>query len=103
MTGPRRLIVVDDEPDLCEMIAAYLGKCGFVVHTLADGKDLDAHLVDDPLDLPILDVNMPGEDGFAIARRVRARSARKVERDPENPEPIRTMGGAGYMFVPSKP
>jgi two-component system phosphate regulon response regulator OmpR len=69
------LIVVDDEPDLREMIAAYLGKCGFVVRTLADGQDLDAHLLDDPPDLLILDVNLPGEDGFAIARRVRARSA----------------------------
>ena len=103
MTGPRRLIVVDDERDLCEMIAAYLGKYGFVVRTAAGGHELDAHLTGDPLDLLILDVNMPGEDGFAMARRVRARSARKVERDPENPEPIRTMGGAGYMFVPSKP
>jgi two-component system phosphate regulon response regulator OmpR len=69
------LIVVDDEPDLREMIAEYLGKCGFVVRTLADGQDLDAHLLDEPPDLLILDVNLPGEDGFAIARRVRARSS----------------------------
>jgi DNA-binding response OmpR family regulator len=69
-----RLIVVDDEPDLRGMIAEYLGKHGFAVRTAADGKELDVHLSGEPADLLILDVNMPGEDGFAIARRIRARS-----------------------------
>jgi len=72
---PVRVIVVDDEPDMREMIAAYLGKHGFVVGTAGDGHELDARLDGDLPDLLILDVNMPGEDGFAIARRVRARSA----------------------------
>ena len=75
MAEPVRLIVVDDEPDLRAMIAEYFGKHGFVVRTAGDGRELDAHLSSDPPDLLILDVNMPGEDGFAIARRVRARSA----------------------------
>ena len=92
MTDPVRVVVVDDELDLREMISDYLGKYGFVVRTAAVGHELYAHLTGDPPDLLILDVNMLGEDGFAIARRVRARSARKVDRDPENPEPIRTMG-----------
>jgi two-component system, OmpR family, response regulator len=70
-----RLIVVDDESDLREMIAEYFAKYGFAVRTAGDGRELDAHLAGDPPDLLILDVNMPGEDGFAIARRVRARSA----------------------------
>lgn len=67
-----RVIVVDDEPDLCEMIAKYLGRYGFIVDTARNGRELDAHLADALPDLLILDVNMPGEDGFAIARRVRA-------------------------------
>jgi DNA-binding response OmpR family regulator len=67
-----RVIVVDDEPDLCEMIAKYLGKYGFIVDTAGDRRALDARLSDDPPDLLILDVNMPGEDGFSVARRVRA-------------------------------
>jgi DNA-binding response OmpR family regulator len=75
MAEPIRLIVVDDESDLREMIAEYFGKHGFIVRTAGDGRELDTHLAGDPPDLLILDVNMPGEDGFAIARRVRARSA----------------------------
>ena len=69
-----RLIVVDDEPDLRSMIAEYLGKHGFTVRTAAGGGELDAHLSAEPADLLILDVNMPGEDGFAVARRIRATS-----------------------------
>jgi two-component system, OmpR family, response regulator len=75
VSDPVRVIVVDDEPDVREMIAAYLGKYGFIVAGAADGRELDAHLSGEPPDLLILDVNLPGEDGFAIARRVRARSA----------------------------
>src|SRR5208282_2383997 len=75
MAEPVRLIVVDDEPDLRAMIAEYFGKHGFIVSTAGDGRELDAHMEGDPPDLLILDVNLPGEDGFAIARRVRARSA----------------------------
>jgi DNA-binding response OmpR family regulator len=69
-----RLIVVDDEPDLRSMVAEYLGKHGFAIRTAADASELDAHLLREPADLLILDVNMPGEDGFAIARRIRATS-----------------------------
>ena len=73
-----RLIVVDDEPDLRAMIAEYLGNHGFAVRGVANGRELDAQLADDLPDLLILDVNMPGEDGFAIARRMRAHNAMPI-------------------------
>jgi two-component system, OmpR family, response regulator len=75
MSDSARLIVVDDEPDLRSMIAEYLGKHGFTVETAAGGRELDALLAGGLPDLLILDINMPGEDGLAIARRMRARSA----------------------------
>src|SRR6516165_6553717 len=75
MTNAARVIVVDDEPDLRSMIAEYLGKQGFGVRAAADGRELDAHLAAEFPDILILDVNMPGEDGRAIARRIRAHSA----------------------------
>jgi len=67
-----RLVVVDDEASLREMLADYLGKHGFDVALAADGRALDACLAERPADLILLDVNIPGEDGFAIARRLRA-------------------------------
>lgn len=66
--------MVDDEPGLRTMIAEYLGRHGFAVRTAADATELDACMADAIPDLLILDVNMPGEDGFSIARRVRASS-----------------------------
>jgi DNA-binding response OmpR family regulator len=70
-----RLVVVDDEPDLRAMIAEYLANHGYAVCGVGNGRELDAQLAVELPDLLILDVNMPGEDGFAIARRMRARCA----------------------------
>ncbi len=72
MTGTADIIVVDDEPDLRLMLEDYLSMQGFRVRQAADGAELDLRLAEGPADLLVLDVNMPGEDGFAIARRLRA-------------------------------
>jgi two-component system phosphate regulon response regulator OmpR len=56
------------------MIAEYLGRHGFAVRTAADARELDAQLAGDFPDLLILDINMPGEDGLSVARRLRIRS-----------------------------
>jgi DNA-binding response OmpR family regulator len=72
MAEKARLVVVDDEPDLRSMLSEYLGRYGFTVLTASGGKELDVCLAEGAPDLLILDVNMPDEDGFAIARRVRA-------------------------------
>jgi two-component system phosphate regulon response regulator OmpR len=74
MADAIQLVVVDDEPGLCTMIAEYLGRYGFAVRTAQGAAGLDACLADLMPDLIILDVNMPGENGFSIARRVRAAS-----------------------------
>ncbi|MBL6458235.1 alpha/beta fold hydrolase [Belnapia sp. T6] len=66
--GARRLIIVDDEPEIGWMVAEYLGRHGFAVRTATNGRALRQLLAEEPADLVILDVNMPGEDGFAVAR-----------------------------------
>ncbi|HME20650.1 MAG TPA: response regulator transcription factor [Acetobacteraceae bacterium] len=74
MPDRHRLVVVDDEPELRAMVAEYLGRYGYDVTTAADGREMDTCVADAMPDLLILDVNMPGENGFEIARRIRARS-----------------------------
>jgi two-component system phosphate regulon response regulator OmpR len=74
MPTSHRLVVVDDEPELRAMVAEYLGRHGYAVGTASGAEELDACLQDGMPDLLILDVNMPGENGFSIARRIRARS-----------------------------
>lgn len=66
------VVVVDDEQDLREPVADYLRAEGFTVSTAAGAGELDVLMRERPVDLVILDVNMPGEHGFSIARRLRA-------------------------------
>jgi two-component system, OmpR family, response regulator len=74
MTGPPRLIVVDDEPELRQLLLEYLGKRGFAVRAAASGRELDTCLATETADLLILDITMPDEDGLSIARRIRTHS-----------------------------
>jgi two-component system phosphate regulon response regulator OmpR len=68
----RRIVLVDDEPALRDMVAEYLSNHGFEVQTADSGKALDGCLSERPADLVLLDVNLGADDGFAIARRLRA-------------------------------
>lgn len=71
MSGPLRIVVVDDEPDLRALLADYLELQGFSVRTAASAAELDARLAEAPADLIVLDVNMPGETGLAALVRLR--------------------------------
>lgn len=70
MTTPH-LAVLDDEPDITQLIARYLGAQGFRVSQLHRGEALLALMRSDPPALVLLDLGLPGEDGFAIARALR--------------------------------
>jgi len=65
------LAVLDDEPDITQLIARYLGAQGFRVSQLHRGEALLALMRSDPPALVLLDLGLPGEDGFAIARQLR--------------------------------
>jgi two-component system, LytTR family, response regulator len=72
MTTAPHIVVVDDEEDLREPTAAYLSEQGLDVSEAGGGAELDAVLAARPAQLVVLDVTMPVEDGFSIARRLRA-------------------------------
>ena len=67
------LIVVDDEPDLRTMLTDYLTLAGHRVRQAADGAELRSLLAQSVADLVVLDVGLPGEDGFRLARWLRER------------------------------
>ena len=67
------LAVVDDEVDITRLLANYLQANGFRVSQLHDGSALIRLMAQDPPELVLLDVGLPGADGFAIAREIRAR------------------------------
>lgn len=68
------IIVVEDEASLRADLVEYLSACGHAVAGCADGIALDVALARQPADIIILDVNLPGEDGFSIAKRLRDQS-----------------------------
>jgi two-component system phosphate regulon response regulator OmpR len=72
LSDPTDIVIVDDEAELRAMVVEYLSRHGFVVRAASSGRELDVLLAGRPADLLVLDVNMPGEDGLAIARRIRA-------------------------------
>ncbi|BAI75755.1 DNA-binding two-component response regulator (plasmid) [Azospirillum sp. B510] len=69
-----RVIVVEDESDLRDDLVEYLDRCGFDVRGASRGAELDRLLEECQADVIVLDINLPDEDGFSVARRVRARS-----------------------------
>ncbi|HYE00325.1 MAG TPA: response regulator transcription factor [Alphaproteobacteria bacterium] len=69
-----RIIVVEDEVDLRSDLVEYLAECGFDAVGAADGRELDGALAAGGADIVLLDVNLPGEDGFKIAARLRQTS-----------------------------
>lgn len=71
MSDNPNILVVDDDPDLRWMVERYLRKHGCEVSTAENGEDMRARLADATFDLVVLDVNMPGEDGFTLARYLR--------------------------------
>ncbi len=72
MAEAPRIAIVDDEPGIREMLAEYLSGQGFRMLAAPDGSALDRIMADGGADLVLLDLTLPGEDGFSIARRLRA-------------------------------
>lgn len=63
-----RLLIVDDDPGIRELTAAFLSGHGYVVDTAADGATMREAMAAADYDLIVLDVMMPGEDGLTILR-----------------------------------
>lgn len=66
-----RIAVVEDEASLRADVVEYLSACGHDVIGCGDGIALNRSLADRGADIVILDINLPGEDGFSIAKRLR--------------------------------
>jgi len=70
-----RLLVVDDDPALRELLADYLGASGFVVDAAGDGVQMRERMAQAMPDVLVLDLMLPGEDGLSLARELRRSSS----------------------------
>lgn len=71
MTAAAHIAVVDDEPEIRHLLASYLESQGFRVSALHAGRALLELMPADPPQVVLLDLGLPGEDGFSIARQLR--------------------------------
>ncbi len=66
-----RILIVDDDPGLLQQTADYLAEHGYEVRVAHDGAAMQKVLDEEAVQLILLDVMMPGEDGLSICRRLR--------------------------------
>lgn len=71
-TRQLRVLVVDDDAGIRDLLKEYLAKQGLVVATARDGREMDQVMPDFAPDILVMDLMMPGEDGLALTRRVKS-------------------------------
>lgn len=71
-TRQPRILVVDDDAGIRDLLGDYLVKQGMEVRTARDGKEMDEQLAGFEPDLLVMDLMMPGEDGLSLTRRVKS-------------------------------
>ena len=104
--GEATLLVVEDDPNICELLATSLRYAGFTVHQATGGEEAVRSVTRYRPDLVVLDVMLPDFDGFEVARRIRSGSDRTpivylTARDAlEDKVRGLTLGGDDYVTKP---
>ncbi len=108
VTAVQRLLVVDDDIDIRTLLAEQLSKAGFAVSTAGNGTEMRRALEREHIDLVVLDLNLPREDGLTLCRDLRARASTPVIMLTARGEPIDRivgleMGADDYLTKPFEP
>lgn len=74
MEPPNKILIVDDDREIRGLLADYLELNGYATVTAAEGKAMWSALDNNKIDLLVLDLNLPGEDGLTLCRNLRAKS-----------------------------
>jgi two-component system, OmpR family, response regulator len=75
MSDLGHILVVDDQREICEMVQDYLSSEGYRVSVAHDGPGMRRVISQSPVDLVVLDLMLPGEDGLTLARWLREESS----------------------------
>ena len=108
MDTPDHILVVDDDAEIRALLGEYLGKNGFKTTVVADGKSMWTALSRGKVDLIVLDLMLPGEDGLTLCRKLRADSETPVimltARGEETDRIVGLeMGADDYLAKPFSP
>ncbi|MFK0034092.1 response regulator [Pseudomonas monteilii] len=74
MTKPDHILIVDDDPEIRQLLSTYLAEAGYRTSVAAEGREMRRRLDEQRVDLVVLDLMLPGEDGLSLCRNLRARS-----------------------------
>jgi DNA-binding response OmpR family regulator len=74
MTSVPHVLIVDDEPAIRDLIRNYLGRHGLKISVACDGQEMREQMARHHVDLVLLDLGLPGEDGLALTRHIRSHS-----------------------------
>jgi two-component system OmpR family response regulator len=74
MNTSDHILIVDDDAEIRQLLTTYLEKNGLTVSAVADGKGMWQALAGESIDLIVLDLMLPGDDGLTLCRNLRARS-----------------------------
>lgn len=102
------ILIVEDDRDISALVARYLSQNGIRTATARDGREMDKALRDGRFDLIVLDLNLPGEDGLSICRRLRQSTAVPIIMLTARSEDVDTiigleMGADDYLGKPFNP
>lgn len=108
METPAHILIVDDDREISALLAEYLEKNGYKTSTAGEGKAMWKALDDSRIDLIVLDLNLPGDDGLTLCRNLRARSGIPVIMLTARGEPVDRilgleMGADDYLPKPFEP
>jgi two-component system OmpR family response regulator len=108
MENPTQILVVDDDRDIRTLLADYLDGNGFRTFTASNGAEMRKMLDTARIDLIVLDLTLPGEDGLTLCRNLRAQSSLPVIMLTARGEPLDRilgleMGADDYLAKPFEP
>lgn len=108
MHNTKQILVVDDDQVIRELLSEYLTKAGFSVIAAEDGVEMAKQLQSNQPDMIILDIMMPGDDGFVLCQRVRQTSNVPIIMLTANSDEVDRVlgleiGADDYMAKPFSP
>ena len=74
LVATARILVVDDDREIRDLVSHFLEKHGYAVESVRDGREMNVALARNDVDLVILDIMLPGKDGLELCREIRERS-----------------------------
>ncbi len=108
MSDDAHVVVVDDDVDVRDAVSEYLVRNGFAVSEADGGERLRQIMAERPIDLALLDISMPGEDGLTLARLIRSQGSAGIILLTANSEDIDKIvglevGADDYVTKPYNP